>query len=157
LLADEPTASLDATVAAQVMDLLDRLRRERGLTLLLISHDLGAVAKHCERVLVLYAGRIVEEAETASLFRAPRHPYTQGLLRSVPRVASAGRERGRRYEVIPGVVADLSARTASACAFAPRCAERFEPCDAKLPELYATESGRARCFLYEGAGTGSLR
>jgi oligopeptide/dipeptide ABC transporter ATP-binding protein len=148
LLADEPTASLDATVAAQVLDLLDRLRRERGLTLLLITHDLGAVAKHCDRVLVLYAGRIVEEARTADLFRAPCHPYTRGLLRSVPRVASAGRERGRRYEVIPGLVADLSARTASACAFAPRCAERFEPCDAKLPELYTTESGRARCFLY---------
>ncbi len=107
LLADEPTASLDATVAAQVLDLLDRLRRERGLTLLLITHDLGAVAQHCDRVLVLYAGRIVEEARTAALFRAPCHPYTRGLLRSVPRVASAARERGRRYDVIPGLVADL--------------------------------------------------
>ena len=151
LLADEPTASLDATVAASVLDLLDRLRKERRLTLLLITHDLGAVARHCDRVLVLYAGRIVEEAETAELFRAPAHPYTRGLLRSVPRVSSAIRERGRRYEVIPGMVADLSARTESACAFAPRCPDRFEPCDASVPALYPTESGRARCFLYERA------
>ena len=149
LLADEPTASLDATVAASVLDLLDRLRKERGLTLLLITHDLGAVARHCDRVLVLYAGRIVEEAETAALFRAPAHPYTQGLLRSVPRVGSAIRERGRRYDVIPGTIADLSARTGGACAFAPRCPDRFAPCDASVPELYATASGRARCFLYD--------
>lgn len=150
LLADEPTASLDATVAAQVLDLLDRLRRERGLTLLLITHDLGAVAKHCDRVLVLYAGRIVEEAETAALFRSPSHPYTRGLLRSVPRVASAARERGRRYDAIPGAVSELSARGSSGCAFAPRCAERFDPCERSRPELYPTESGRARCFLYGG-------
>jgi peptide/nickel transport system ATP-binding protein len=155
LLADEPTASLDATVAAQVLELLDQLRRERGLTILLITHDLGAVARHCDRVLVLYAGRIVEEAQTSSLFRAPSHPYTRGLLRSVPRVASATRERGQRYEVIPGSIADLSTRSRCACAFAPRCAERFAPCDASLPELYATVSGRARCFLYAPAGSGS--
>lgn len=155
LLADEPTASLDATVAAEVLDLLDRLRRERGLTILLITHDLGAVARHCDRVLVLYAGRIVEEADTAALFRDPSHPYTRGLLRSVPRVASAIRERGRRYEVIPGTVADLSARTAFACAFAPRCPERFTPCDASVPELYSTASGKARCFLYDLASVES--
>lgn len=151
LLADEPTASLDATVAAQVLDLLDRLRRERSLTLLLITHDLGAVAQHCDRVLVLYAGRLVEEAPTAELFRSPSHPYTRGLLRSVPRVASEARERGRRYDVIPGLVADLSARPAAGCAFAPRCAERFEPCETSSPELYPAGGGRARCFLYGGA------
>jgi peptide/nickel transport system ATP-binding protein len=150
LLADEPTASLDATVAAQVLDLLDGLRRERGLTLLLITHDLGAVAAHCDRVLVLYAGQIVEEADTATLFRSPAHPYTRGLLRSMPRVASAGRERGRRYEVIPGLLADLSSREARGCAFAPRCPERVEPCEASPPDLYPTGAGRARCFLYGG-------
>jgi peptide/nickel transport system ATP-binding protein len=152
LLADEPTASLDATVAAQVLDLLDRLRRERRLTLLLVTHDLGLVAAHCDRVLVLYAGRIVEEADTEGLFRSPSHPYTRGLLRSMPRVATAARERGRRYEVIPGQVADLASRetTRGGCAFAPRCPERFEPCDARRPDLYPTVAGRARCFLYGG-------
>ncbi len=150
LLADEPTASLDATVAAQVLDLLDGLRRERGLTLLLITHDLGAVAAHCDRVLVLYAGQIVEEADTATLFRSPAHPYTRGLLRSMPTVAPAARERGRRYEVIPGLLADLSSREARGCAFAPRCPERFEPCEASPPDLYPTGAGRARCFLYGG-------
>jgi oligopeptide/dipeptide ABC transporter ATP-binding protein len=150
LLADEPTASLDATVAAQVLDLLDRLRRERGLTLLLITHDLGAVARHCDRILVLYAGRIVEEGETAALLRSPAHPYTRGLLRSVPRVASTARERGVRYDAIPGAVSDLSARGAAGCAFAPRCPERFAPCDRSQPEPFPTASGRARCFLYGG-------
>jgi peptide/nickel transport system ATP-binding protein len=150
LIADEPTASLDATVAAQVLDLLDRLRRERALTLLLITHDLGAVAAHCDRVLVLYAGRIVEEADTTALFRTPAHPYTRGLLRSMPRVVPGARERGRRYDVIPGAVGDLSARSSTGCAFAPRCPERFAPCEASPPDPYPTAAGRARCFLYGG-------
>ncbi|HEY2796648.1 MAG TPA: ABC transporter ATP-binding protein [Thermoanaerobaculia bacterium] len=152
LLADEPTASLDATVAAQVLDLLDRLRRERRLTLLLITHDLGAVAAHCDRVLVLYAGQIVEEADTATLFRSPAHPYTRGLLRSMPRVDSAAPERGRRYEVIPGLLAGLASRDAVGCSFAPRCPERFAPCEANAPDLYPTGAGNsvARCFLYGG-------
>jgi peptide/nickel transport system ATP-binding protein len=148
LLADEPTASLDATVAASVLELLDRLRVERGLTLLIITHDLAAVARHCDRVIVLYAGRIVEEADTEALFRTPAHPYTRGLLQSAPRIASAVRQRGRRYDAIPGGVADLAARPTLACAFAPRCPDRFAPCDASVPELYETGSGRARCFLY---------
>ena len=148
LIADEPTASLDSTVAASVLELLDRLRVERGLTLLLITHDLAAVARHCDRVLVLYAGRIVEEADTGALFRTPAHPYTRGLLRSVPRIASAIRQHGRRYEAIPGGVADLSARPSGACAFAPRCPDRFAPCDAEMPELFEVDTGRARCFLY---------
>ena len=127
LVADEPTASLDATVAAQVLELLDRLRRDRGLTLLLITHDLGVVARHCDRVLVLYAGRIVEEAATADLFRAPRHPYTRGLLRRAAAArggAAPGggtrRSRGRR---------PIFLAPRGACAFAPRCPERFEPCE----------------------------
>lgn len=151
LLADEPTASLDATVAAQVLELLDQTRAARGLGVLLITHDLGIVAEHCDRVLVLYAGRVVEEAATADLFRAPCHPYTRGLLASVPRIRSEGRREGERYEAIPGALADLSARPTGACAFAPRCPERFEPCDRSEPELYRTASGRARCFLYQGA------
>ena len=144
-------------MAAQVLDLLDQLRRERGLTLLLITHDLGVVAKHCDRVIVLYAGRVVEEAATADLFRAPSHPYTRGLLRSAPRVSRGVRRTGRRYEVIPGMVEDLTTRSfASACAFAPRCPERFEPCDRSRPDLYPTDSGVARCFLFKDPVPGSV-
>jgi peptide/nickel transport system ATP-binding protein len=148
LLADEPTASLDATVARDILDLLDRLRRDRRLTVLLITHDLGVVARHCDRVLVVYAGRIVEEAPTAALFRAPGHPYTRGLLRSVPRLAAAARRSGERYDAIPGALPDLGERPASGCAFAQRCVERFEPCEIREPGLYPTESGLARCFLH---------
>jgi oligopeptide/dipeptide ABC transporter ATP-binding protein len=151
LLADEPTASLDATVAMQILELLDRLRRERGLTVLLITHDLGVVARHCDRVLVLYSGRIVEEAGAASLFGAPAHPYTQGLLRSMPRLRAVRLGAGHRHEVIAGSVEDISARHRGACAFAPRCPERFAPCDQSEPELYAVGAGFARCFLHDPA------
>ena len=149
LLADEPTAALDATVAAEILDLLARLRRERNLTLLLITHDLGIVAEHSDRVLVVYAGRVVEEASTADLFRAPRHPYTQGLLRSMPVLAEAARGAGGRYDAIPGSLPDLSERSEGACAFAPRCPERFDPCTVRVPDLYATPTGLSRCFLHE--------
>jgi len=149
LLADEPTAALDATVASEVLDLLDRLRRERGLTLLLITHDLGVVARHSSRVLVVYAGRIVEEARTADLFRSPQHPYTRGLLRSMPLLSEGGRAPGERYDAIPGALADLAEREGGACAFAPRCAERFDPCLLREPGLYTTATGFARCFLHE--------
>lgn len=157
LLADEPTASLDATVAREVLDLLDRLRRERGLTVLIITHDLGVVARHCDRLLVVYAGRIVEEAPTRALFAAPQHPYTRGLLRSVPHLTAAARLVGERYDAIPGALPDLAERGTSGCAFAPRCAERFEPCESREPELYATTGGRARCFLYEPGSRAAAR
>ncbi len=157
LLADEPTASLDATVSSGILDLLDRLRRERNLSVLLITHDLGIVARHCERVLVVYAGRIVEEASTAALFESPRHPYTRGLLRSAPRLAAAETERiaGGRFDAIPGALPDLSDRSAGACAFAPRCPDCFEPCTVREPDLYATAGGQARCFLYEAPAAGA--
>lgn len=154
LLADEPTASLDATVAMQILELLDRLRRERDLAVLLITHDLGIVARHCDRVLVLYAGRVVEEGGTAALLRAPAHPYTQGLLRCVPGLVAADRQRGQRYEVIAGALEDLSARRRDGCAFAPRCPERFEPCEANVPDLYPALETRSRCFLCREAPSG---
>jgi peptide/nickel transport system ATP-binding protein len=148
LIADEPTASLDATVAAQVLELLDRLRRERGLALLLITHDLGIVARHADRVLIVYAGRIVEESGVRELFASPRHPYTRGLLSSVPRL---GETRGGapRFRAIPGSIPDLPERPVGQCLFAPRCAERFDPCERRAPELYTVEGARVRCFLYE--------
>jgi len=155
LLADEPTASLDATVARQILELLDRLRKERGLALLLITHDLGLVAGHCDRALVLYAGRIVEEAPVGVLFGDPGHPYTRGLLRSAPRLGRAARGAGERYETISGVLADLAGRPEVGCGFEPRCPERFEPCAIREPKLYARARSRVRCFLHEprlGAG-----
>jgi oligopeptide/dipeptide ABC transporter ATP-binding protein len=148
LLADEPTASVDATIALQILELLDRLRRERGLAVLLVTHDLGLVARHCDRVLVLYAGRIVEEAGVAELFRDPAHPYTRGLLLAAPRLRAAARAPGQRYETIAGSLPDLAARVARGCGFAPRCPERFEPCEKEEPALYPRGGGRARCFLY---------
>jgi peptide/nickel transport system ATP-binding protein len=152
LIADEPTASLDATVAAQVLALLDDLRRRRGLSLLLVTHDLGVVARHADRALVLYAGRIVEEAGVRDLFAAPRHPYTMGLLASVPRLGDAGNP-SRRYAAIPGSIPDLTRRPAGCCAFAPRCPERFEPCEKSEPRLYTVGPSRARCFLYDAAAS----
>jgi|RhiMetdeSRZDD1v2_1073273.scaffolds.fasta_scaffold19214_3 oligopeptide/dipeptide ABC transporter ATP-binding protein len=150
LIADEPTASLDATVAAQVLELLDALRRQRRLALLLVTHDLGVVAHHADRAIVLYAGRIVEEAGVRDLFAAPRHPYTQGLLASVPRLADA-QNPSRRYAAIPGSIPDLTRRPVGRCAFAPRCPERFEPCEKSEPALYVVGPSRARCFLYDPA------
>ena len=148
LVADEPTTALDATVSAQVLDLFDRLRATRGLALVLITHDLGSVAAHTERTIVMYAGRVVEEASTAELFRAPRHPYTRGLLASVPRVPAPGTS-GRRFAAIAGAVPDLADRPRGVCSFAPRCPDRFEPCDEREPALYPTGESQARCFLYE--------
>jgi len=150
LIADEPTTALDTTVAAEVMELLARLRERRGLALLLISHDLGLVARECERILVLYAGRVVEESSTESLFRSPRHPYTRGLLACLPSLDP--RRRGRRFAAIPGGVPDLFDRTEGACSFAPRCPERFDPCEKSLPPLIESDGGRARCFLFDRSG-----
>ena len=148
LIADEPTTALDATVSAQVLELFDRLRATRGLALLLITHDLGSVAAHTDRVVVMYAGRVVEEASTSDLFRFPRHPYTRGLLASIPRVATRGAE-GHRFAAIAGAVPDLADRPQGVCSFAPRCPDRFEPCVARKPLLYPVDGSTARCFLYE--------
>jgi peptide/nickel transport system ATP-binding protein len=149
LIADEPTTALDATVSAEVLELIDRLRRDRGLALLLITHDLGAVARHSDRTLVLYAGRVVEEGTTADLFRSPRHPYTRGLLDCIPRILTSGSPRERRFRAIAGAVPDLAFRPSGVCAFAPRCPDRFAPCEASEPALYRAADSLARCFLYQ--------
>jgi len=148
LIADEPTTALDATVSAEVLELLDRLRRDRGLALLLITHDLGSVARHSDRTLVLYAGRVVEETSTAELFAAPCHPYTRGLLECMPRIGASSGPAERRFRAIPGTVPDLAFRPAGCCAFAPRCPDRFAPCDAGEPALLPAGRGLARCYLY---------
>jgi oligopeptide/dipeptide ABC transporter ATP-binding protein len=141
LIADEPTTALDVTVQKQILDLLAQLRRELGLTLLFITHDLGVVAQVADRVAVLYAGRIVEEGSTAEVLRAPRHPYTVGLLRASPRLVR------HTVEPIPGAVPALDALPPG-CAFAPRCSLRVDACDAAVPTLRDANPGhQARCVL----------
>ena len=142
LIADEPTTALDVTIQAQILDLLRDLKTQFKLALLLITHDLGVVAQQADRVAVMYAGRIVEEAPVRALFRDPRHPYTRGLLASLP-----GRH-GERLRAIEGTVPRLG-HIPSGCPFAPRCPDRFEPCG-DLPALVRPGEGLAavRCFLH---------
>jgi oligopeptide/dipeptide ABC transporter ATP-binding protein len=141
LIADEPTTALDVTVQKQILDLLAQLRRELGLTLLFITHDLGVVAQVAERIAVLYAGRIVEEGPTEEVLRAPKHPYTAGLLRASPRLVR------HTVEPIPGAVPALDALPPG-CAFAPRCSLRVDVCDTAVPTLRdATPGHQARCVL----------
>lgn len=149
LIADEPTASLDPPLEAQVLDLLDRLRRERGLTLLLITHDLRLASRRCERVSVLYAGRVVEET-TAEEFRwSPRHPYTAALAACAGESPDPScRMRGERLPVIRGRAPALSERGSPRCAFVPRCAHAFGRCEEEIPAMYPAGSARARCFLF---------
>ncbi len=145
LIADESTTALDATVAAQILTLLDEQRRALGMALLLITHDLAIVAERCDDVAVLYAGQIVEAAPTTRLFAAPRHPYSRGLLDSVPRLGS--RRAGQRLAEIPGVVPRLDERPPG-CRFAPRCSRVQPKCTNEAPVLAADESGHAvRCFF----------
>jgi oligopeptide/dipeptide ABC transporter ATP-binding protein len=141
LIADEPTTALDVTVQKQILELLAKLRRELQLSLLFITHDLGVVAQVADRVIVMYAGRIVEEGPVAEVLHRPRHPYTEGLLRAAPRL------RREKLTPIPGTVPALDALPPG-CAFAPRCSHRVSECDAAVPELRAEgEEHRARCIL----------
>jgi peptide/nickel transport system ATP-binding protein len=142
LIADEPTTALDVTIQAQILELLKELVSETGAALIMITHDLGVVAGLCETVNVLYGGRIVERAQRHRLFGTPRHPYTHGLLRSIPRLdAPAGEE----LEAIPGSVVDNLPWT-RACAFAPRCVRSIEECVEHTPEAETTGGRLLRCF-----------
>jgi peptide/nickel transport system ATP-binding protein len=145
LIADEPTTALDVTVQAQILNLLLDLRAEFGLSILLITHDLGVVASSCDHVLVMYAGRIVEEAPTADLFSRPHHPYTRALLDSVPRADVKGRTR---LAALPGLPPRLDSGPFHACTFAPRCPLVQPRCHEAEPALEPTGSGRRRrCVL----------
>jgi len=141
LIADEPTTALDVTVQKQILELLAKLRRELQLSLLFITHDLGVVAEVADHVLVMYAGRIVEEGPVTEVLHRPRHPYTEGLLRAAPRL------RREKLTPIPGTVPALDALPPG-CAFAPRCSHRASECDLAVPEMRAAdEAHRARCIL----------
>ena len=141
LVADEPTTALDVTVQKQILDLLDRLRRELQLGLLFITHDLGVVAQVADRIAVMYAGRIIEEGPVREVLRKPRHPYTQGLLAASPTL-----ERGKLLP-IPGAVPQLTALPPG-CSFEPRCSQRIPDCTRAVPDLRpATPDQAARCIL----------
>ena len=148
LIADEPTTALDVTIQAQILTLLAELKRDTGMALALITHDLGVVAGLCDRVLVMYAGRIVEEGSVHELFRDPRHPYTAGLLASVPRAdLIAGEEDEPPLIAIPGQPPNLQ-HLPSGCAFRTRCRFAFERCVQETPSLRGVGPGRAKaCHL----------
>lgn len=138
LIADEPTTALDATIQAQILDLLSTIRREMGMAMVLISHDLGVVAENCDRVAVMYAGRIVEQAPANQLFADPVHPYAQGLIGALPPLDGPR----RRLTAIPGTVPD-PANMPDGCAFAPRCGLATEQCGLAVPGLAPIAADRA--------------
>jgi len=143
IIADEPTTALDVTVQAQIMELFEAVRREIGSSLLLITHDLGLVAKYCNRVYVMYAGKIVETGDVFALFRAPRHPYTQSLLRCCLRPD----QRPDRFASITGQVPNLIAPPAG-CRFHPRCPDVLEICRREQPPVCELGGQRAACWLH---------
>jgi peptide/nickel transport system ATP-binding protein len=150
LIADEPTTALDVTIQAQILDLMSGLKRRVGAAIVIITHDLGVVAEIAERVIVMYAGRKVEEAKVADLFRAPRHPYTQGLLAAVPRLGASLASPDARLAEIPGTVPSLKERV-TGCVFADRCALARDVCRQVAPALEEKATGHfAACHFAPG-------
>jgi peptide/nickel transport system ATP-binding protein len=148
LIADEPTTALDVTIQAQILDLLEDLKDRLGMAVMLITHAMGVVAEVAQRVVVMYAGRVVEEAPVAELFAHPRHPYTRGLIRSIPRIDLAS-EHKQRLEAIPGGVPKLI-NPPPGCRFASRCRHAVPACSAGTPELRELSPGhKVACFLAE--------
>jgi peptide/nickel transport system ATP-binding protein len=147
LIADEPTTALDVTIQAQILDLLGEMKSRFGMAIMLITHAMGVVAETAQRVVVMYAGRVVEEASVEQLFAHPLHPYTQGLIRSIPRIdTSVGKKQ--RLEAIAGMVPSLI-DPPPGCRFAPRCKFAQPACTEAVPELRETESGhKVACILY---------
>ena len=148
LIADEPTTALDVTIQAQILELLRELKEQFGMAVMMITHDMGVIAENTERVAVMYGAQVVEEAPVDELFRNPLHPYTQGLLKSIPRVDETAGER-HRLEQIPGVVPTLRMPLPAGCRFAPRCRYAKDECRSGAPPLKSVGEGRAvACFLH---------
>ena len=148
LIADEPTTALDVTIQAQILELLAGLRKKLGMSILLITHDLGVVAEFAEEIVVMYAGKVVERSETKALFKKPHHPYTRGLLSSVPSFGDNAQKR--RLPMIPGVVPDLM-HLPRGCRFQERCSDVAAQCREQEPLLKEIEPGRfVACFLARG-------
>jgi oligopeptide/dipeptide ABC transporter ATP-binding protein len=156
LIADEPTTALDVTIEAQILNLMKDLQAELGMSIMIITHDLGVIGEMAERVIVMYAGKVVEGGSTYQIFYGPRHPYTQGLLSSIPQI-------GRRTRLTPitGSVPSMHALPPG-CTFAPRCSRAMDVCRREEPPTFVLDQGQtARCWLYKGepavqsAGTGT--
>ena len=143
IVADEPVSALDVSIQAQIVNLLEDLQEKFGLTYLFIAHDLSVVKHISDRVAVMYLGKIVEMADRNELYSDPLHPYTRGLLRSMP-----GQEKGRHLHAIPGVVPPLG-NLPPGCTFAPRCPDRFEPCDKARPGDAVISTRRVKCYLHD--------
>ena len=148
IVADEPTSALDVSIQSQILALLKQLKAELQLSLLLITHDFGVVAQMADRVAVMYAGKIVEEAPAPALFTSPLHPYTGALLQAIPQISFSNDGAQQAFKPLGGVVPDL-ANLPSGCAFHPRCPMRLEECSQKLPANFLPEANRiVRCFKY---------
>jgi peptide/nickel transport system ATP-binding protein len=147
LIADEPTTALDVTIQAQILDLLADMKQRFGMAIMLITHAMGVVAETAQRVVVMYAGRVIEEAPVDALFANPRHPYTQGLIRSIPRIDTAATQK-TRLEAIPGVVPSLI-DPPPGCRFAPRCRFAMPVCRTEIPALREVGAGhKVACVLW---------
>ena len=144
LIADEPTTALDVTVQAQILDLLDRLKEEFNAAIVIITHDLGVVAEHCDEIQVMYAGKIVETGNARDIYYRAHHPYTWGLLQSIPRMSQARSERLQPIQGLPPSMIFVP----PGCSFHPRCPHRFEPCDKEVPPLLPSDGHHASaCHL----------
>ncbi|MGD9677507.1 MAG: ABC transporter ATP-binding protein [Vulcanibacillus sp.] len=145
LIADEPTTALDVTIQAQILDLMKKLKFEHDTSIILVTHDLGVVAEMCDRVIVMYAGKVVEEANVRTIFHNPKHPYTKGLIKSTPRLIGGM----KRLYSIPGNVPSIN-EMPEGCSFAPRCEYAMDKCHKEAPELKVVEDGHIfRCWLEE--------
>jgi len=155
LIADEPTTALDVTIQAQILELINKLQKEIGMATILITHDLAVVAEVCDRVAVMYCGRIVEESDIFDLFEHPQHPYTRGLISSIPRIDDAEKGRGELY-AIPGMVPDIHSLP-DGCRFAERCFQAEARCRSENPVLRETADGRSVSCLFPLSKDGTLR
>lgn len=148
LIADEPTTALDVTIQAQIIDLMMRLKEDFDAAIMLITHDLGVIAEIAQRVIVMYAGKVVEEASTKDIFEEPGHPYTKGLLKSIPKLGERSRGQRKRLEEIKGIVPSLYELTPG-CSFFPRCPEALPICREHTPKLTnIDEFHKVSCWLY---------